>query len=458
MSIQKSTLRYAALAVVLAAILIGATAVYFGGLTTKTNAPQAVLAVQLTDPPQTPVGTEWLNLTYTSVQLLVGEPTTSAGQYSTKTVSFTPSGGSSTVDLLALQNVSKTIASANLSSGSIVYMVTLAVSSISINVNGSVSAVTIAGGSSSLQVVIAHPEPVQGTSAALLELNPVVVSTPSGYELIPSSVGIIKPHSEVSEQQAEVGSTQTVTSQDQEEFRQAQGQLSVKVLGLTVKGNTTQFELNVTNTGSVPVTLVAIGLHASFNITGTSCGAQQGESHGQQSQQGESQDQQSQQQEGSDSGNGLGVNASVQLESDHGCMHPDEVVFMPLVPSQTAASNASTSQTTTTASATTSNIHTCRTYNITLTRSQDSQGNDNSQEDQNQNQPGLTLQPGQCVILKFEGVIPVGQSGAYLVPSLVAGETFTVHVIASNNAETKLSCTSPLNTNGCALAEDSNDS
>jgi hypothetical protein len=468
MSVKKSALRYAAFAVVLAAILIAATTLYFGNSSIKTNSAQAVLAVQLTDPPQTPADTEWLNLTYTSVQILVGEPSGTTGQYSPTMVSVTPNSGSATIDLLALQNVSKTIASTNLPSGSIVYTVTLAVKSISINVNGTVSPVTVAGGTSNLQIVIAHPEPVQGTSAALLQLNPVVVDTPSGYQLIPSSVGIMRPQSEVNGNQASVGSTQTLTKEDQDEFQQAQGQLSVKVLALAVKGNTTILQLNVTNTGSVPVTLVAIGLHDSFNVTGLSCGDQQGKSHDQQSQQNEGDQSQASSSANEDSASGQDPNmsASVQIEADHGCIHPEEVVFLPLAPSSTAASQTSTTSSTTTTSGSTTITTTstsqsstssstapvtssCQTYNMTLARAQDSQENDNSQGDENQNQQGVTLQPGQCVILKFKGQIPVGESGALLVPNLSVGESFSIHIIASNNAETELSCTSPLSVGSC---------
>ena len=145
-------------------------------------------AIQLTDPPLVPPGTSSLNLTYTSVNVLVGEPA-SGGQLTTTSVSLSPSGGSATVDLLKLQNVSQTIASTSVPTGSTVYSVGFTVQSVSISINGTVYPVTLAVGGADLGVTLANPTALVANSSVLLELNPVVADTPTGYQMIPSMVG-----------------------------------------------------------------------------------------------------------------------------------------------------------------------------------------------------------------------------------------------------------------------------
>jgi hypothetical protein len=105
---------YPAAAVLLAVVIIAATAIYMGVQTKTPPSSYSVLAIKLTDPPQVPDGTQWLNVTFTQVSLLIAEPTGSSGQVITKSVTITPQGGSATIDLLALQNYTYTLAQANL--------------------------------------------------------------------------------------------------------------------------------------------------------------------------------------------------------------------------------------------------------------------------------------------------------------------------------------------------------
>jgi hypothetical protein len=148
---------------------------------------QALFLVQLTDPPVVPKGTTSLNLTYSAINLIVAEPGKN-NQVTTSNVAIIPQGGSATVDLLKLQNVSQTIASANLPNGSLIYSASFTVSGIAIKINGTTSVVTLATGGNTFVVTLAKPTVVSGTTATLLELNPIVANTPTGYQLIPSSV------------------------------------------------------------------------------------------------------------------------------------------------------------------------------------------------------------------------------------------------------------------------------
>jgi len=198
MSVRGKTIVYATAALIVSAVIIAASVLSLGvqgpGVTTSSAAEggqSASLAIRLTDPPQVPPLTSSLNLTYSSLSLLVGEPTGSGGQLNTQTATVTPSGGSATIDLFKLQNVSQTIALASLPNDSILYSVTFDVTSIQIDVNNTVSSVALATGGSSFTVTIAQPSPCHTGDFALLQLNPVVVNTPSGYQLIPSAVGVM---------------------------------------------------------------------------------------------------------------------------------------------------------------------------------------------------------------------------------------------------------------------------
>jgi len=169
------------------------------------------------------VGTSSLNLTYSAVNLLVSEPAFN-GQVTISSLSVAPPGGPATVDLLHLQNVSQTIASANVPTGSAIYTIGFTVESVAININGTIYQVSLATGGTALVAILVHPVSLNGTSVVLLELNPVVVNTPTGYQLIPSTVGVLKPQSEYRSSDQNVGAKDQISQKDQQELNQASGQ------------------------------------------------------------------------------------------------------------------------------------------------------------------------------------------------------------------------------------------
>src|SRR5579863_449793 len=176
MSVKKTTVQYAGIALIISFGIIAASFLYIGvPMSTGTDSQAgsqggqlSSLAIRLTDPPQVPSLTTSLNLTYSSLALLVGEPTGTQGQLTTKSVTVTPTGGTAKVDLLQLQNVSQTIAVASLPSGSVLYSVTFTVTGISIDVNTVVSTVALATGGTSFEVTIAHPSQFSSGDFALL--------------------------------------------------------------------------------------------------------------------------------------------------------------------------------------------------------------------------------------------------------------------------------------------------
>ncbi len=380
---------------------------------TSQAASDSVVLVQLTDPPTVPVGTTSLNLTYSAITLLVSEP--SAGsKVTTTTVSVTPTGGSATVNLLKLENVSQTIATANLPSGSTIYSATFSVSSISIEINKTSNPVTLATGGSTFVVTLTSGTIVKGTNAVLLDLNPTVVETPVGYQMIPSSVGILRPQAEVCPQGETIGWLCPVTGQDWSNFNQAKGQLTANLLALTVSGSTTTITVEVVNSGTRSIQLVQVGLEGNLTVQASSCTTTK-------------------------SASTTTTSKSSKNERDHGmgqnfgspgCWYPglwgqNQLLFTPV-----SSTSASSSSTTSTSSSSTSTSSTgCATGQMSLS---------NGIGPLDSGSP-LVLSPGQCIILTFKGTLTFNQAQLVLVPSTATGQVYILNVVASNNAQTNLS-------------------
>ncbi|MDE1854283.1 MAG: hypothetical protein KGI38_11140 [Thaumarchaeota archaeon] len=435
MSVGRKTVTYTAAAALISIAIIAASFIYLGlpasiG-SSSVQGPKSVLVIQLTDPPHVPAHTSSLNLTYSSLGLLVGEPTGTPDQFTTKTLTLTPSGGSATLDLLRLQNISQTIASASLPAGSVIYSVTFTVTSIKIDVNNTVSVVSLSSGGSSFSVTMASPSALSGTDVALLQLNPVVVDTPSGYQLIPSAVGVIRPSHGGGEDQ--VGWQQQLTNEDEQDLEHAQGNVTASLTALSVSGNVTSITVQVNNTGSVPVELNGIGLHGNFTVSGNIC--QSTETHTTETET-----------ESVDHSTTTSTSTATSTTTVQHCEvpdHSDEVVFVPVIPTPT--STTTTTSTTSTSTTTTTTVsHTCSPGQMSLVNGDGEDGQDD----------GLTLSPGQCVKLTFTGPLSFGESHFVLIPSVSSGQTYGVHIIASNGANEQLSCVLPLGPSSCKVQQE----
>ncbi|MDE1871412.1 MAG: DUF4382 domain-containing protein [Candidatus Micrarchaeota archaeon] len=151
-------------AVALVLVILAVVAVYFlsmGGL----GSGMSRLAVQMTDPPNVPQGTQHLIVAYSSVQV---HSTGNASQSG-----WINASGSGTVDLMALVNVSKTIASADVSSNSSINLVRFDITSAQIVVNNTTYNVTVPN--SQVSVAVTGQQKVNSSSSAVLvDLFPTV--------------------------------------------------------------------------------------------------------------------------------------------------------------------------------------------------------------------------------------------------------------------------------------------
>jgi hypothetical protein len=394
-----------------------------------TNASQpstnSVVLLQLTDPPTVPVGASSLNLTYSAITLLASEPGQN-GQVTTTAVTVTPSGGSATVDLLRLENISQTIASTSLPSGSTIYSATFTVSSISITINGTTSAVSLATGGSSFVVSLTSGTILSGTNAVLLDLNPTVVDTPSGYEMIPSSVGIILTQSEVCPQGQDIGRQCPVTGQTQTNIKKSQVQLTSDLLALSVSGSTTTVTVQIGNPGNSSIQLIQIGLQGNLTVVSSSCTNTSTTTTTSTA---------------SSSGKGDDERGRGQNFGNSGCWNPgqwgpSQLLFTPVNTVSTSATSTSPSSSSTSTSTASTG---CTSGQMVLSNGAvDSYG-----------QSRLVLGPGQCVILTFSGLMTFGHNQLTLVPNTAAGQVYLLNVVGTRDSQANLSCTLPLTSASC---------
>jgi len=358
------------------------------------------LIVQLTDPPVVPQGTTSLNLTYTQIDLLVAEP----GLSSSQSVAMFPNGSSATVDLLRLENISRTLAFARLPDGSEILSATFVASDIEMEVNGTSLPVTLATGGNNLVVNMTQSQVLQGTNALLLELNPTIINGSTGYQMVPSSLGIFKPQSEITTNDSEVGYTQNLSDQDQSMLHHEKGSLSANLIVLSVSGTTTMMIVQVTNTGTGPERLVLFAVHGDFDWVCPSSTVSQDSSG-------------VVRQNGSDCHGGI-----------------SEIVFMPGAPQTTTASSTTVSG--------------CAPRHMTLL---------NGPEIMSNLIKPIIMNPGQCLTFTYSGVISFGNWNHVLVPSTAPGQKYVVHVFAANGAAIKITCTLQASSQPSCVVDHEND-
>lgn len=423
MSSGHKTTKYAAAALVTAVAIILASTFYLGtpavtSSRTTTSGQYgpgtATLVVETTDPPEVPAGTTSLNMTYSAISILVGEPQ-GGGQQTVKQTTLTPSGGNATLDLLSLENISQTVASAGFPNGTVVYSLGFTVVSIAIRVNGATSPVALATGGNSLNVTLARPTVLEGTNVALLELNPLVVDTPTGYQLIPNAIGIIKVHPQLQMNEMQTGFRHPLSSQDFLTLSMYHGNISADLLVLRVSGNVTTIEVQVNNTGTNPVLLQDIGVAGNFSASGLTCSVPS-------------------------PGSGM-----TYRQGRFGCGEQGEIVLVPTLQSAQGATTTGTGTTTITTELTPGGCSSAVLSAFLNTF-------------QYRARQGITLNPGQCVDLEFVGVLTFGfggpHGGAVFIPSTQAGQVYRIQVVAAPAAFVDLNCTLPLsNTRSCSVVE-----
>jgi len=267
---RKWTLKYG-LAAVLVAIVVIAVVLYANPLSfTPNQTSVASFLVMLTDPPTVPAGTTVLNLTYSDVSLHV--------TYLNGTAVWLPVNASGTVNLFSLINMSQTIASTTIPSGSTVDKIQFTIADVDAVVNGAMYNVTAL--SNTLVVSIADSEVNQTLSGVLIDFNPTLVQIQATdangnlvyyYVLVPSATATII--GDLSKEQIRVGTIVELGQNNRaklvhvvEEFS---NNVTIVSASLSVKGNVTTLSVTIKNEGNVTFRVFGLTLHGEFNATRT---------------------------------------------------------------------------------------------------------------------------------------------------------------------------------------------
>jgi len=266
---RKWTLKYGSAAVLVAATVI-AVALFANPIMLDQTSAAASFLVMLTDPPTVPAGTTILDLTYSNVSLHV--------TYPNGTAIWLPVNASGTVNLFSLVNMSQTIASTTIPSGSAVDKIQFTIADVDAVVNGVMYNVTAL--SNTLVVSVKNSQVNQTLSGVLIDFNPTLVQIQATdangtlvyyYVLVPSATATII--GDLSKEQINVGTIVEIGQNNRAKLVHVVEEFSKNVTivsaSLSVNGNATTLSVTIKNEGNVAFRVFGLTLHGEFNATRT---------------------------------------------------------------------------------------------------------------------------------------------------------------------------------------------
>ena len=240
--------------IVLAVIYVVVEATTRAPVVSTTTVPSTVSAflpstyiVQLTDPPQVPVGTSALVVTYSNVELH------EAGQGNTS--GFISTNASGTVNLMNLTNFTQTIAALHVSSNQTFDMARFNITSASITINGTTYNVTVP--SSELLVKISGTNST--SRGAVIDLTPTIVEiyeqNQTLFVLVPSVRAVAIGSSAVNSSSVHAGFRVRVNSTTKARLDSIRPNISIVSESLSIAGNRTDLSVTVKNNANRTVQL-----------------------------------------------------------------------------------------------------------------------------------------------------------------------------------------------------------
>ncbi len=206
--------------------------------TSGQNVPTPVLA---TDPEHVPAGTQAVLVTYSSVQ---AHTTGTAGS------GWVSAAGSGTLNLTAITNVSRVIATANVSANATINLVRFNITSARIVVNGTSYNVTLP--SSNLTVAVTSSAKInQSTGAAILiDITPTIAAVFSNnsesFVMAPAARATVVTNVSA-EASTGVGASVSLNAEARANLAAAAPSISITNASLGVSGNVTTLSLTVTD-------------------------------------------------------------------------------------------------------------------------------------------------------------------------------------------------------------------
>jgi hypothetical protein len=164
------------------------------------------VAVQLTDPPTVPAGTQAVVVAYSSVDVHVSGAGNQSGWVS--------AAGSGSVNLIALTNMSQTIADADVAANSTIDLVRFNITSVKITVNN--TTYNVASPNNQVTASVTGDQKINSSAAVLIDFYPTVNAQASGngtaYVLVPAAKAVVVTANSTVSINTQVGSTASIGS------------------------------------------------------------------------------------------------------------------------------------------------------------------------------------------------------------------------------------------------------
>ncbi len=258
MSGLKTAIYAIIIVVILAAIYMLATG--HGGIAPAPapSSGNSLVALQLTDPPQVPSGTQSLVIDYSSMAVHV-----SGAQHS----GWIQSNASGSIDLLSLLNVSQTLGTVAVPNGTSINMVRFYVTASKITINGTSYNVTLP--STQVTADISGNSTVNASSSVLLSLSPTIVtiltSNSTVFVMVPSVKAVILSNG-TNSSTVQIGARRSLGTQANRELERITPNITITGASLSVSGNTTHLLITVKNNANSSVLLTHVGMYGNISV------------------------------------------------------------------------------------------------------------------------------------------------------------------------------------------------
>ena len=248
---------YIGAAVVVIAILVGVL-VESGVLAGATGTGKGNIALQLTDPPQVPSGTQSLVVTYSSAQLhLLNKNGTST---------WVNSSQSGSADLLSLVNLTQTIASFSVAANVMITQARFNVTSAKITVNGTTYPVAVP--EPEITANVTSNSSVNSTSSVVVDLSPTVItiftSNSTLFVMVPSVRAVLVPG--LPPANIHIGAKGNLTVRDRDELEHIRPNMRITGAALSVNGNVTSLSVTVVDDSNQSVRLKQVVLRGTPSV------------------------------------------------------------------------------------------------------------------------------------------------------------------------------------------------
>lgn len=243
------------LAIIYVAISLTHPSVQTTTPTTVTNVsyvPLGTLAVQLTDPPHVPEGTQSLIIGYSGLALHEAGQSNSTG--------FINLNASGSVNLMNLTNFTQTIAVAHVNVNQSFNIVRFNITSARIDINGTIYNVSVPN--NRLQIKISG---LNGTSGgALVDLSPTVLQIYAAnqtlFVMVPAARAITISNRSINGTSVHIGFKARVNAVAKAKLEQVRPNITITGASLTSSGNNTYLAVIVKNNANSSVTLKQVML------------------------------------------------------------------------------------------------------------------------------------------------------------------------------------------------------